>query len=192
MNLLAIDPGPRTCGVVLLDVEVWPPRVIMSWDELPVETLLTGALRDGVVDAGYALDAVAAERVTGYMERVGASTFETCEVFGDIRNECRHSGVDFSGLNRKEVKSELGLPPTADDAVVNRAVRELYPATGGENKRSGRQVGTKKAPGPLYGLSEHSKAALALGVAWCLRRTRRQRAAELEALKAGQQPELFE
>jgi hypothetical protein len=73
-------------------------------------------------------------------------------------------------------------------------IKHTYPATGGENKRSGRQVGTKKKPGPLYGFAEHSWAALGVGLAWCLERERKRRAKELEALKAERgepQPELF-
>ena len=40
MKLLAIDPGPETCGVVLLDVDEFPPRVVEHRADLSVDDVL--------------------------------------------------------------------------------------------------------------------------------------------------------
>lgn len=179
-RLLAIDPGPETCGVVLLDVDEWPPKVLKHQAKMPVEELLC-TLRDRGNAPGT--PRVACERVAPYGNRsVGAEIFETCEVFGDIRGICRCRNINFTAIYRREVKMRLGLQVSVGDPQVNEVVRLTYPPTGGGKKP---QVGTKGKPGPLYGIKEDAWAALGVGLAWCLEREREQRAKELEALKAG-------
>jgi len=190
MNLLAIDPGPRTCGVVLLDVDEFPPQVLAHDPAVPVDDVLF-ALADRKW-LGHPFEAVAAERFASQRKPLDNDSIFTIEVSARIWQQCVANVIEYVGIYRREVKRELGLPPTVGNPQVNETLRFTYPATGGPHKRLGRQVGTKKHPGPLYGFSDHTWAALGVGVAWCLRRTRRQRAAELEELKAERQPELFE
>ena len=179
MKLRAIDPGPETCGVLLLDVDVWPPTVLEHRAKTPVDEVLA-MLRDG---SGIP---VACERVAPYGKRnVGAEVLETCEIFGDIRATCRDHGVDFTPIYRREVKMRLGLQVSVGDPQVNEVVRLHYPATGGGKTP---QKGTKARPGPLYGLADDSWAALGVGFAWVLEREREQRAKELEALKTDEKP----
>jgi hypothetical protein len=185
VRLLAIDPGPETCGVVLLDVDEFPPRVIRAWSEMPVARLLKD-----LKDPRMAGVRVAAERITGYGKEVGASTFLTCEVFGKIDLRCADVGLVFADdITRKVVKTRLGLPTTATEAQVNAVMRHTYPATGGGSTPA---VGTKAKPGPLYkirhpelstpGEKIHTWAALGVGLAWCLEQERERRAAELAEL----------
>ena len=177
MKLLAIDPGPETCGVVLLDVDQWPPTVLSHRAKTPVADVLT-ALRS---DEQQGVP-VACERCAPYGKRsVGAEVFETCEIFGDIRATCRDHGIDFTPIFRREVKMRLGLQVSVGDPQVNEVVRLTYPATGGGKTP---QKGTKARPGPLYGLADDSWAALGVGLAWVLERERERRAADLERLKA--------
>jgi hypothetical protein len=188
MNLLAIDTGPETCGVVLLDVDEFPPRVIYHKADMQIVFLLdTIRGPKGIREFEH----VAAERFASQRKPLGNESIYTIEVYGRIWQQCLASGVPFSGIYRREVKQELGMMATANDAQVNEALRYTYPATGGGKTP---QKGTKKQPGPLYGLKDHAWPALGVGVAWCLRRIRKQRAKELEALKAEEasQPELFE
>ena len=49
----------------------------------------------------------------------------------------------------------------AKDGNVRQAILDRYPATGGGKNP---QVGTKKAPGPLYGVSGHAWQALAVAI----------------------------
>ncbi len=157
---------------------------------MPVEKLINGLGNFGAglgitmseVEGGFS---VAAERITGYAQKVGASTFQTCEVYGRIWQCCHLFGFPLTGITRKAVKTALGLPTTAKESQLNAVIKHTYPQTGGGATPA---VGTKKAPGPLYGVKDHAWAALGVGLAWCLRRIREQRAAELEALKGEEKP----
>ena len=173
MRLLAIDPGPKTSGVVLLDVDVFPPTVLEYTAKMPTDDMLT-TLREKV-----ASHPVACERVASYNQVAGNEVMQTCEMFGDIRATCRDHGIDFTGIYRREVKMRLGLLVTVGDAQVNAAIRELYPATGGGKTP---QVGIKSKPGPLYGLTFDAWAALGVGIAWCLERERLRRKQDLADL----------
>lgn len=173
MQILAIDPGPLACGVVLLDVDEFPPRVVMAAAEMAVEEAITLLGSDE-------FEAAAAERITGYAQKVGSSTFATCEVYGRIVQRCIALGVPLTGITRKEVKIALGLPTSAKGGQLNAVIKHTYPQTGGGATPA---VGTKPKPGPLYGVTDHAWAALGVGLAWCLERERERRAAELEALK---------
>ena len=185
MRLFAIDPGPETCGVVLLDVDEWPPKVLKHRAKMPVEEVLEALRNVRKAPGGRSIFAnfpqVACERVASYNQIAGNEVLQTCEVFGDIRATCRDHGIDFTPIFRREVKMRLGLQVSVGDPEVSTAIRELYPATGGGKKP---QVGIKSKPGPLYGLSFDAWAALGVGLAWVLEREREQRAKELAALKS--------
>ncbi len=71
-------------------------------------------------------------------------------------------------LRRTDVKLHLLGSVAGNDAQVNRA---LYDRFGGDRRRA---VGTKKNPGPLYGVgAKHHLQALALAVVWFERTYRR-------------------
>jgi hypothetical protein len=179
VNLLAIDPGPETCGVVLLNVDEFPPSVISSTAAMDVDSVVALLRSEG-------FDEVAAERVADYRMKVGVPLFQTCEVYGRIWQRCLDVGMEITGITRKQVKTALGLPITASGAQLSNVIKHTYPQTGGGATPA---VGTKSQPGPLYGVKDHAWAALGVGLAWCLERERQRRAAELAALKAEQAPE---
>ena len=180
MNLLSVDPGPETCGLMILDVDSFPPPVVEQSADVPVADVL--AIIVAGKWHGWAFSQVAAERVVSYRQGVGSETFETIEVYGRIWDRCETNGVPFTCISRKEVKARIGLQTSAKMPQVNEVVRLTYPRSGGGKKP---QVGTKGKPGPLYGVKDHAWAALGVGLAWCLEREREQRAKELAALKAG-------
>jgi len=51
----------------------------------------------------------------------------------------------------------------AKDANIRQALLDRFPATGGGKAP---QIGTKKQPGPLYGVTSHLWSALAVAVTW--------------------------
>jgi len=68
---------------------------------------------------------------------------------------------DWLRVDRLKVKMELCGSARANDAAIRAAVLSRYPAIGGG--RLG-QVGTKKDPGPLYGVRKDIWAALAVAI----------------------------
>jgi hypothetical protein len=142
MRILAIDPGPTECGWVLWDAPT--QRIVRS------EIAATRSVLE-VVDA-YAGDILAIEMIASYGMAVGREVFETCVWIGRIQQSA--SDPDAVRLvYRKAVKLHLCGSPRAKDANIRQAlIDRLGPA------------GTKKAPGPTYGVKSHAWAALAVAV----------------------------
>ncbi len=70
---------------------------------------------------------------------------------------------DFSGLlKRFDVKLHLCGNARAKDTNIRQALIDRFGGIEGKSKA----VGTKKAPGPLYGCKSHMWAALAVAVTW--------------------------
>jgi len=154
MRLLCIDPGTTVSGAVVIDTESMV--VIEVYPEAENEWL-----RGVAGDRFNELSAMAIEKVASYGMPVGREVFETVlwtgrfmEAFGI--NDC-------TKIYRKDVKMELCQSMRAKDANVRQAILDRYPATGGGKTP---QIGTKKQPGPLYGVSKHAWSALAVGLTW--------------------------
>lgn len=166
MNLLAIDPGPERSACVLLsdDCEVrqdgmtaWP--VLDAWEapwcemNLPAPREYNGGQGPQVV----------IEDFVPYGVPLDATSYRTIKVVGILEHL---SGGDL--VSRREVKLHLLGRARGTDAEVNAAVRSRYDP---EGKFGQHAKGTKKNPGPLYGITNHKLAALAVGVTWLDRRT---------------------
>lgn len=164
MNLLlAIDPGPEESGWVIID---------MDTDLI---------LRDGPTDCNcfghddnHELLAiledwegpVVCEMVGNYGKgfAVGASVFETCiwigrfqQVIGDSR---------FRWVVRATVAANLCGVAAVSKPVLTQAIRDRYRERHKDLMGGGAtpEKGTKKAPGPLYGMSNHIWSALAVAL----------------------------
>jgi hypothetical protein len=73
-------------------------------------------------------------------------------------------GADLSYIDRKDVKMTLcGRCVGVGDSNIRAALLSRYPATGGGKIG---QVGTKKLPGPLFGVSKDMWAALGVAITW--------------------------
>ena len=156
--LTAIDPGTESSGVVDLDVDVWPPTVL-GFEDATDNREITETLGPG------AAPCLAIEMIASYGMPVGEETFNTCVWIGRFVQAAMPIEADL--IPRLDVKMALCHDSRAKDANIRRAILDLYPATGGGKTP---QVGTKKKPGPLYGVKSHSWAALAVGLTWCLKR----------------------
>src|SRR5882672_4011934 len=109
--ILAIDPGPKECGVLLYDRERSAPTFagVMPTSMLIGLVVDQPSLRDAQLAPMYTAlghkrhetDAVI-EMVAGYGMAVGAEVFETCTVIGHLEAMLQHvCGVRTSRLFRR-------------------------------------------------------------------------------------------
>lgn len=140
MSILAIDPGTTQSGWVLLD----GGQVVSSGVE-PNDQVLQ-RIRVSVADR------LAVEMIASYGMAVGREVFQTCVWVGRFQQAWRDPGA-VRLVFRQQVKLHLCQSPRAKDANIRQALID----------RLGPQ-GTKKAPGPTYGVSSHAWAALGVAV----------------------------
>jgi hypothetical protein len=144
MIILAIDPGTTESGYAVFG----NGRVLRS-GVLPNDAVLL-ALRDPAAFGFIAIDRMAVEMIASYGMAVGREVFETCVWIGRFIEawQGQHELV-----YRQRVKLHLCKSPRAKDANIRQALID----------RLGPQ-GTKKQPGPTYGVKSHAWAALAVAV----------------------------
>lgn len=93
------------------------------------------------------------EMIASYGKAVGSEIFQTCLLVGRIQQICADSGNPFTLIYRKDVKMHLCGTMRAKDSNIRQALIDRFGV-----------VGTKKNPGPLFGISSHLWAALAVAV----------------------------
>ena len=109
-------------------------------------------------------DYLVIEKIVSYGQAIGQSTIDTIQWIGRFIQQflahwrCPH-GARL--IYRKDVKEYLCRSLRAKDAHIRQAIIDRYPATGGGKTP---QIGTKKDPGPLYGIKSHLWSALAVGL----------------------------
>jgi hypothetical protein len=143
VGVIGIDPGPEQSARVLFD----GLRVTVA-EILPNDELLQSLSRGLHVRVP-----IYCEHIASYGMAVGASVFETCVWIGRFMQVSQQAGSDFSRVFRRDIKLHLCNSPRAKDGNVRQALMD----------RLGPQ-GTKKAPGPTYGVKSHEWAALAVAV----------------------------
>lgn len=143
--ILAIDPGPKVSGVVTYRNGLVTGAAVMSNEDALFEVMH--------VAASY----FAYEMIASYGASVGAETFETCVWIGRYKQAwlSRLNKEDESVIPvyRMDVKKHLLHSHSGNDASVRAALIAMF----GE-------VGTKKKPGPLFGVASHAWAALGVAV----------------------------
>lgn len=153
MIVLGIDPGPTHCGAVIYDSD--ERGIVLAWKSLSVSDAIEMVGRHGPTGA---LDLVAIERVQSY-GIAGASLLRTAEVGGMLHQCASNLGLDVVWLYRREVLRGLDVTGKGNrDSLVRQRLIEIF---GGDRKTA---QGTKKQPGPLYGVSSHAWQALAVAV----------------------------
>lgn len=149
MLILALDPGPVETGWVVFSRKDGligsgvTPNVAM----LPHIENISDA---DVDDPGQCTLAI--EMIASYGMAVGKDVFETCVWIGRFM-QTWHTPQDVQLVYRRDVKMHLCNSPKAKDTNVRQALIDLI----------GPQ-GTKKAPGPTYGVKSHAWAALGVAV----------------------------
>ena len=135
-RVIGIDPGPRESAFV-----VWDGRHVVASGDLPNRWMAE------YLDS--ASSPVACEWIESFGMAVGREVFETVFAVGMFSQH-----VDLLRLvPRRDVKLHICASPRAKDGNIRQALIDRF----GE-------VGTKKNPGPLFGISQHRWAALAVAV----------------------------
>ena len=139
--VLAIDPGTHESGYALFANS-------------------GGVLASGVLSNGEVLDLIrttnadmlAIEKIVNYGKAVGQETFDTCEWIGRFQQvwPCPDEVVMVPRFNVK--KYVCGTGRAKDPQVREGLIRMIGPQ------------GTKKAPGPTYGVKSHAWSALGVAV----------------------------
>lgn len=140
-----IDPGPEKSAIVRWDgCEAFVPRYLPNLE-----------VRAYIED--YEIGQVAVEWVHCYGRAVGEEVFRTawwagrfCEL---AFHGCGETTTGFQLFTRRDVCRALIGDQQAKKAQVNAYLRDTFGP-----------VGTKKKPGPLYGVSGHVWDALAVAV----------------------------
>lgn len=142
MVILGIDPGAKESGYVVWDTETQRAIAGQAINSL-MATIVKKRREMG--------DCIAIEVIRGYGIVAGDDTFDTCIWIGRFDPDCKALLIP-----RKAIKQNLCGNTTTNDKYVRQALIDRF----GE-------VGTKKNPGPLFGISGHCWAALAVSVtAW--------------------------
>lgn len=138
-SILAIDPGTLESGwAILVGRRVDSSGIVRNEDMLRAVIEWDGPL--------------AIEMIASYGMPVGAEVFETCVWIGRFVQAYRYSALARL-IYRKDVKLYLCGTTHAKDPHIRQALIDLI----------GPQ-GTKKAPGPTYGVRSHAWAALGVAV----------------------------
>ena len=136
-TILALDPGPQSSAFVQ-----WNGKIIDHGHVPNYE------MRQLLIGREY--DAVAIEMIASYGMPVGREVFETCLWIGRFIEIAR---LEPQLVYRRDIKLHLCESPRAKDGNVRQALIDLVG-----------QQGTKKNPGPTYGLKSHTWAALAVAI----------------------------
>jgi len=170
MLICGLDPGTESTGVCVLDVE---PSTVRWAGELDNDELLS-KLRyrpSFTPDVVSLWDRLYVETIAPMGLVLGASTLETMRWVGRFQEAWERSTDRPAVLVfRNDEKLVLcgrctypnprtGRPKAVGDAEIRRALIDRFPGTGGGKTP---QIGTKREPGPLFGMRGHAWSALAV------------------------------
>lgn len=153
--LLALDPGPAVTGLVVYDTQA--QRVLRADGMAKNDDVLQQVAQA----AQLGVEHLAIEMIASYGMAVGAEVFNTCVWVGRFMQAWRGAAT-VELVYRADVKLLLCGTNAAKDANVRQAILGRFPGAGAGSVP---QVGTKKQPGPLYGVSAHAWSALAVALA---------------------------
>lgn len=149
MSVLAIDPGPTDSQFVL-----WDGKRVLEKGHVPNPEMRAVITR---LCVGLDSPSVCIEMIASYGLAVGREVFETCVWIGRFEERCWQYKIPCKRIVRMEVKLHLCHSVRAKDANIRQALIDRF---GGKDAA----IGRKANPGPLYGVSSHAWAALALAI----------------------------
>jgi len=155
MIILGIDPGSEQSAILFYDTatrKIYSPMMIKN--ELLVKTLQM----ENPFDRSH--DVLVCEHIECMGMAVGKTVFETAYWIGHFRGV---SQQPFKRIYRHEEKMHLCGSMKAKDSNIRQALIDKFPATGGGKCP---QVGTKKQPGPLFGVSGDISSALSVAITY--------------------------
>jgi hypothetical protein len=156
--ILAIDPGPEQSAWL-----VYAPgdgRFPLRSFGISPNAWLLGQLRDGISDE---VTTTVIEEIASFGMPVGREVFDTVHWAGRFteaveRGPDGRAGGRVVGLPRLKVKQAICHDSRAKDANIRQALLDRFGGAGAQ--------GTKKAPGPLYGIAKDLWSALAIAVTY--------------------------
>lgn len=153
MIVVGLDPGTEESAICGYTSD----GLVHNHETLPNEELLRRLTSRTVYG-----DVLVIERIASYGMAVGEEVFATVFWSGRFAQawETSLKVTPWDRVYRKDVKQHLCLNNRATDANIRQA---LYDRFGPSKEKA---VGTKKCPGPLYGIRGHEMAALAVAVTW--------------------------
>ena len=145
MSVIAIDPGPEESAMLVWSGERvdWSAKLVNQHIIYKLESW-----RD--LPRPFPL---CIEKIASFGMPVGAEVFET--VFWSGRFAECYGAERTDRITRIAVKSHICHSAKAKDANIRQALIDRFGS-----------VGTKKNPGPLYGICGDLWSALAVGVTW--------------------------
>lgn len=149
MNILAIDPGYEQSAFVLFDGTQILAHAIES-NDLLAQRLMSGTWHPGEIDH------VVFEQIESFGMAVGREVFETVFWTGRLFERAKFRVDAPARLPRRAVKLHLCQSAKAKDPNIRQALIDRF---GGSAA-----IGRKNTRGPLYGISSHEWAALAVAV----------------------------
>lgn len=145
MTILAIDPGSSSSGFA-----AWNGAKILESGMLPNSEMLMHVFLSNA-------DVLAIEQMGNYGNRVGREVFDTCVWSGRFYQQWLSANLPGRSepvmVARSSIKTHLVGKATANDSDVRVALIRRLGAPG-----------TKRNPGPTYGVASHAWQALALAV----------------------------
>lgn len=165
-TITALDPGNTQTAWVKVE---YPTLKVLDHGFQPnneILGLLTAEGSDAMLN-GETKPIVACEMVQSFGMPVGADVFETVLWIGRFEQKAFDLTLPFHRLFRKDIKLHLCGSTRAKDPNIRQALLD----------KLGPQ-GTKKSPGPTYGLSKHLWSALAVAITF------------IETVHVPQQPQL--
>lgn len=156
MRILGIDAGTTHSGLVLFDTEA--KAVVYAMAQAVNDRVLSICRNDDLVGGEMCYDEVVFEALSPQGQVLGHSTFDTIMWVGKLSEAAQYQ-ADVLGIpetvhliRRNEIKKRL-LGRT-NIAGADKHIRQVLVDQVGPK-------GTKREPGPTYGCSSHSWAALA-------------------------------
>lgn len=146
-TIFAIDPGPETSGYVFYDPD--KETIIQMGAQTPNHHIMDMARTAGVIHDGAVILAV--EAVEPFGKMLGNDLMNTILLIGRIQEATMECPIFL--VTHKDTKRNLC--GTTD--VKNKHVREAI------EERIGKP-GTKKLPGPTFGITDHTRSALAVAI----------------------------
>lgn len=144
MNFMAVDPGNTQSAFVRMN-----NGHIDRFGKM---------LNDDILHMCYGVHEhfpVVIEMVACYGMPVGREIFDTCVWIGRFTQRALMAGVDVHHVYRRDIKLHLCGSVRAKDSNIRQALIDRWGAPG-----------TKKAPGPTYGITKDIWAALAVATYW--------------------------
>lgn len=152
--ILGIDPG-KTLGWCVYDVR--ERRVVNSGQVKDVDPMSREIWHRVLVTLSpfITFDAIAIEGVGAFGGKLGGPLLQTAIQVGRLVERAHVSGTPWTVITQPDVKRTICGRTDLKDGAVNDCIREHV---GGDK-------GTKKNPGPLYGVGGHAWSAVAVAIA---------------------------